>query len=288
MTAWMLEAWRDSVEMLPFLLGVYFLIEWVEARWAGRLQHMLQHSTWEGAAAGALLGCVPQCGFSVMASVLYARGAISTGTLLAVFLSTSDEAVPVILARPDRAGWIVPLVLVKVGVAVAAGVLADRVTGRGRRVSSPDAPMEPETCCCHHSVGAQTVRKGQWLLHPLVHTGKVFAYIWGVTVLFNALSGLLGPARLQALLAGHRLLQLPVMCLIGLVPNCAASVVVAQLWLKGVVGFGAAVAGLCCASGLGLLVLARENRNARDTARVVAWMVGASLAAGLLIQGLWS
>ncbi|MCC7299791.1 MAG: arsenic efflux protein [Verrucomicrobia bacterium] len=281
-----LDALIDSAKTIPFLLIIYFLVEWVERKFSGTIESRLRKSAKAGPAVGALFGCVPQCGFSVVAGSLYSRRLITTGTLLAVILSTSDEAIPVLLSQPDRAGTVAALLLVKLIIAFVAGTLIDLLT----RQPSPEATAEESEShhkgCCHHDV-SQKPGYRQLLVHPLVHTAKIFAFIFAVTLSLNGLMAWIGEENLGRVLLRHSLLQPFLAALIGLIPNCAASVAITGLFLKGGLSFGSTVSGLCCSGGLGLLVLLRENRNLKDTLRIVLLLVAISTTVGLAIQLLY-
>jgi len=284
-----LDALIDSAGMIPFLLVIYFLVEWFERKCGGTIEHRLKKSAKAGPALGALFGCVPQCGFSVVAASFYSRRLITTGTLLAVILSTSDEAIPVMLAQPGRSGIVITLLITKLIIGITAGYLVDLFMRR--RQSAGAAPAiqadeHHELGCCNHQLSGKPSR-WQLLKHPLVHTAKIFLFIFAVTLGLNGLIALVGQENLGRVLLRHSLLQPFLAALVGLIPNCAASVAIAEMFLKGGLSYGSAVSGLCCSGGLGLLVLLRENRHLKDTLRVVALLVLISTVAGLAIQFLY-
>ncbi len=283
-----LEALIDSAKMIPFLLVIYFLVEWFERKFGNTIERRLKKTAKAGPVLGALFGCVPQCGFSVVAASLYSRRIITNGTLLAVFLSTSDEAIPVLLSQPDQAGTVIKLFLIKLVIGVVAGVAVDLLLRRKKQAPLPpdSAPSACEVGCCHHHVSGKS-NPWQMLVHPLVHTAKIFVFIFLVTLGLNGLIALVGEEQLGDVLLRESLLQPLLAALVGLIPNCAASVAIAEAFLKGGLSFGSTVAGLCCSGGLGLLVLVRENRDLKDTVRIIALLVVISTAAGLAIQLLY-
>ena len=284
-----LNALFDSVGMIPLLLVIYFIVEWFERRFGGTIEHQLKKSAKAGPALGALFGCVPQCGFSVVAASFYSRRLITTGTLLAVILSTSDEAVPVILAQPGRSGIVITLLITKLIIGITAGYLVDLLLRR-RDPAQADRDNQTEEIhelgCCSHQLSGKTSR-WQLLKHPLIHTAKIFLFIFAVTLGINGLIALVGQENLGRVLLRHSLLQPFLAALVGLIPNCAASVAIATIYLKGGLSYGSAVAGLCCSGGLGLLVLMRENHDFKDTLRILVLLVFISTAAGLVIQLLY-
>jgi peptidoglycan biosynthesis protein MviN/MurJ (putative lipid II flippase) len=275
--------------MISFLLVVYFIVEWFERKFGGSIEHRLKKSAKAGPALGALFGCVPQCGFSVVAASFYSRGLITTGTLLAVILSTSDEAIPVLLAHPGRGGIVIKLLITKLIIGIAGGYLIDLLLRRRKPVEAdqddPDGKMH-ELGCCNHQLSGKPSR-WQLLKHPLIHTAKIFVFIFAVTLGINGLIALVGQENLGRVLLRHSLFQPFLAALVGLIPNCAASVAIAEMFLRGGLSYGSAVAGLCCSGGLGLLVLLRENRDFKDTLRVIALLFFISTAAGLVIQLLY-
>ena len=284
-----LNALVDSAGMIPFLLVIYFVVEWFERRFGGTIEHRLKKSAKAGPALGALFGCVPQCGFSVVAASFYSRRLITTGTLLAVILSTSDEAIPVMLAQPGRCGMVVTLLITKLIIGLIAGYLIDFLMRRRKPAEAAHddhADEHHELGCCNHQLSGKTSR-WQLLKHPLIHTAKIFLFIFAVTLGINGLIAAVGQENIGRVLLRHSLLQPFLAALIGLIPNCAASVAIAEMFLKGGLSYGSAVAGLCCSGGLGLLVLLRENRDFKDTLRIVALLFFISTAAGLAIQLLY-
>ena len=286
-----LDALSDSAAMIPFLLLIYFLVELFERRLSGKITHALEKTAKAGPALGAAFGCIPQCGFSVVASALYARRVITKGTLLAVFLATSDEAIPVILAQPGKGRFVVAVLVTKLIIGVVAGYAIDLVLGslsRGKLDHGHQNPFEAphDAGCCNHDLSG-TIGKWQWLTHPLIHTAKIFLFIMAVTFAINVLIAFVGEENLGHVLLKQHLLQPFLAALIGLIPNCAASVAIAELFLKGGLSYGSAIAGLCSSAGLGLLVLLKENHNSRDTIQILLLLVAISTVAGIAIQLLY-
>ena len=284
------DALIDTLRMIPFLLVIYALVGWIEHRYGESIQLKLRDAAKAGPLVGSLFGCVPQCGFSVLASAMYCRRFLTIGTLLAVYLSTSDEAIPVILSQPNKIGTVVPLVLTKVIIALVGGYGADmflrtRVTPH-THVHNDDHDCEDllhQTGCCEHNI-PDGKRKWQLIVHPLIHTAKVSIFVFAVTFAINYGIWRLGEANLSRLLLQHSPLQPVLTAFVGLIPNCAASVAITQAFLKDQIGFGSAISGLCASGGLGILVLLKENHNLRDTARVLGLLLGISIAAGMIVQ----
>lgn len=273
------DALLDSLKTLPFLFAAFLLIEFLERHAGNKIQRFFLRTGKAGPLAGALLGCVPQCGFSVLCANLYAGGVITLGTLLAVFLSTSDEAVLLLAAYPSRYADILILLLTKVLIALAAGYLVDFCLRKRRAGNTPEKTKE---LCDNAHCGCHT-HKG--IVRPaLLHTLKIYLFLLVFTVLLNFAFAALGSARVASLLLTDSVLQPFLAALLGFVPNCAASVLLTQLYLEGALSFGSVIAGLCTGAGAGLLVLLRENRPAKDSLRIVGLLYVAAVIPGVLLQ----
>lgn len=275
-----LDALWDSLRMLPFLLGAYLLMEWLEHRSGERMEAALAKARRLGPVTGALLGCIPQCGFSVAAANLYAGRVITLGTLLAVLLSTSDEAVPLLLSAPEGAGVLLPLLGLKVLVGAAAGWAIDRAEPVLRRHHPPKEEGIHDLC---HHCGCE---EGSILPAALRHTGSSFLFLLLVNLALGWGVALLGEERLASLLLSESLLQPAAAACLGLIPNCAASVLLTRLYLAGAVSFGSLAAGLCAAAGVGLPVLFRTNPRPRENLTALGLLWGIAVVTGVVLQGL--
>ena len=271
----LVHALEDSLGMLPFLFAAYLLMEWLEHRSGERMEAALARARRLGPLAGALLGCVPQCGFSVAAANLYAGRIITPGALVAVFLSTSDEAVPILLGAPEKAGMILPLLGVKAALGLGAGLLVDALWRPGT-----EDPREGVHALCEH---CHCEERGI-LPAALGHTAGVFLFILLVNFLLGGAVELLGEERLASLLLSGSLLQPLAAALLGLIPNCAASVLLTRLYLEGALGFGSLIAGLASSAGVGLLVLWRMNPRPRENLALTGLTWAFAAGAGLLLQ----
>lgn len=275
------DAWGDSVKMLPFLYLAYLLIEWLERHHGARIEQALAGGGRWGFIPGALLGCVPQCGFSAVASNLYASRVITPGTLLAVFIATSDEAIPLLAAEPSQWGSLALLLLSKAVFAMVGGALLDvplrHVLPRSLYGGYAGHADEVD---CHEE---HEEHSGIWLA-ALRHTVEIFLFI----LLFSALIGLcfawVGEDTITAALAGMGFLQPVLTALVGLVPNCAASVLLAQLYIDGAISFGSLFAGLTAGAGVGLAVLWRVNPSWKQNLFMTGLLWAAGTAAGMLLQ----
>jgi hypothetical protein len=278
------DAFVDTWALAPFLAAIYFLIAFLEYRFGDRMNHYMTRLGSMGPVAGALFGCIPQCGFSVVASALYAKRLISIGTLLAVFISTSDEAVPVLLSMPYRVDMVGLLIVIKALIAVIAGITVDSIIRSAAAAGSFDDAVKGHPGCCAHELHEERSNVKALIYHPLLHTAKILAFVFILTSLFNYSVAAIGEKRIGSMLLGGTLLQPVLTALIGLVPNCFASVLLAQLFAKGAISFGSLISGLSAGAGLGLLVLVKENRPVLNTVFVICLLLAVSILAGTFIQ----
>ncbi len=296
-----MDALSDTVRMMPFLLVIYIGIELVEYKFGNKIITMVQKAGVAGPAVGALAGSLPQCGISVVATALYSQRLATIGTLLAVYLATSDEAIPIILSQPDRAGLILPLLFTKIFVALIAGYTIDLFSKKANKSTlahieayargEDDAHhnhsivTDKEACCGHStSASAKKFNPKEIFLHPVIHTAKIFVFIFTISFLISAAVFLMGEEAFGKLFSGHTFLQPFMAALVGLIPNCAASVAITELYLKGAITYGSLIAGLCASAGLGILVLFREEKEKKEIFKVLGLLLGISILVGSVIQ----
>lgn len=272
------EAAVDCAKMLPFLFLAYLLIEYIEQRHSQRINGMLSAQRRFGFAMGAVLGVVPQCGFSAMAANLYSSRVITLGTLLAVFLSTSDEAIPILLANPGSFSLLLKLLAVKIIAAAAAGLLADTLLRRLlTKGNTGGFTGNMEDCDCHEHEDGEKI-----LPAALRHTVHIFILLFFVTLVLGAVVHFIGEETLSGWLASLGSWQIFAAGLIGLIPNCAASVLLTGLLVSGGLSFPAAAAGLCTGAGVGLIVLFRANHNWKENLKITCVLYAFGCAAGLI------
>ncbi len=270
----LLDTLTDGLKLLPFLFGVYLIIEFIEDRAEDRTVELIHRAGRWGPVAGAALGVVPQCGFSAAVSNLYAGGLITRGTLLAVFLSTSDEMLPVLISGGAPASFIGKVLLYKVLAGVLAGILTDAAEKRFRpsRRRTLHQLCEQENCRCEDGI----------LLSALRHTGKIFVFLFAVTFVLNFAVELLGAERLGRFILNRPVAGELLAGIIGLIPNCAGSVVLTGLYLQGAMSAGAMLSGLLVSSGVGMLVLFRMDRDWKDDLLTLGILYVSGTALGML------
>lgn len=262
---------HDTLKLLPFLFGTYLAMELLEHKAGDGVQKAIKKAGRLGPLIGGLLGLVPQCGFSAVVASLYAARIVTPGTVLAVFLATSDEMLPVFLGAGLPAGTILAVMGIKLLVAVIFGFLCDLFFCRGGIQHHVSHFCDEEHCHCEQGV----------LRSALHHTLHIFAFVLGINVLLALVLELVGVQTLAGSLRALPVLGQGITALIGLIPNCAASVAVATLYTKGVISAGAMLAGLLTGAGVGLLVLFRTNRNMRQNLLFVVALFGIGLAVGV-------
>lgn len=306
----LLDAFLDTLKLLPFLFLAYLLLEYLEHRAGDGMERFLGRAGRCGPLIGAGLGLVPQCGFSAAAAGLYSARLISVGTAVAVFLSTSDEMLPVMLG--GRVPWhtVLAALAVKFAVALAVGFACDgvmRLFARRKEGKEPQRQTEEEAnaASAHahahdHDHDHEHGHRGYDEIHDLcetehchcekgifvsalIHTAHIALFIFIVEAALGGLIAGVGEDRLVAFVSGHGALAYLTAGLVGLIPNCAASVVLTDLYVEGVLSFGTMMAGLLPGAGAGLLVLLRRRRPLRDVICLVAllYVVGVLFGAGI-------
>ncbi|MBQ9747654.1 MAG: arsenic efflux protein [Clostridia bacterium] len=273
-----LHALEETAKLLPFLFLTYLLLEFIEHKAAKTTAALTARAGWLGPAVGGLLGAVPQCGFSASASNLYAGGVISMGTLVAVFLSTSDEMLPVMLSEKAAPARILAILGIKVACGILAGFAVDlvfRLMKRSARQETVHELCEDENCGC----GERGI-----VISSLIHTLQIAFFIFLFSLAVGGLVEWIGEDRLAALAAKAGVFSTLICGLIGLIPNCASSVVLTELFLDGVISTGSILAGLLAGSGVGLLILFRINKNIRQNLTVTAVIYGVGVGVGILFD----
>ena len=289
---------EDTLYLIPFLFVTYLAMEWLEHKAGDKAEEAVRRAGAAGPVVGALVGIVPQCGFSAAAATLWAGRVITLGTLFAVFLSTSDEMLPIFLAEQVAPMTILKIMGVKLIIGMVMGFVVDaaiRLARRDREKLRIHELCERDHCHCngdcetceqqpelaydfehdkeheHHHEGGSILRSA------LKHTVQVTVFIFVITLVLDGALELVGEDALAAFLGSNPVLSVLGSALVGLIPNCAASVVIAQLYVEGALGAGAMMAGLLVSAGVGLLVLFRTNRGLRQNLIVLAglWATGA-------------
>lgn len=273
----LLDCVIDTIKLLPFLFLTYLLMELIEHKTSERTKIIIRKAGKMGPLFGGVLGAVPQCGFSAAAAGFYSGRVITVGTLLAVFLSTSDEMLPILLSSQAPLPIILKIILMKAAIGIAAGFVIDFLfRGFNQRkigVSIHDLCMN-EHCQCEEGI----FKSALW------HTLNIAVFIFAVTFLLNLAIGVIGEENLGGMILNQPVISELLAGVIGLIPNCAASVVITTLYLEGAMSAGAMMAGLLVGAGVGILVLFRTNKNIKENLKITGLLYVTGVLFGIIID----
>ncbi|MDF9825143.1 hypothetical protein M2475_001572 [Breznakia sp. PF5-3] len=266
------HALEDSLPMLPVLFIAYFILEIYEHRSNEDSEYVLLKKY--GPLFGSFLGIIPQCGVSIVAATMFLDKKITIGTLISIFIVTSDEAVPILLANPELYGSILQLIVVKVIVAIAVGYFVDAVFKQFKMYNGKYTTSKSQSCDTHEST----------LVAALKHTVKIFGFILLVNLLLTFVLHEVGEDTLSKVLLTDTVFQPVIAALFGFIPNCAASVVLTQLFASGILSFGALSAGLITNAGLGLLILLRYRIDKKYFLFIISVLFVAAILTGSVLS----
>lgn len=293
----------DSLKMLPLIFLTYVIIELIERK-ADFAKNGRFLTGKAAPALGSLAGAFPQCGISVMSAKLYERGIIGVGTLLSVFIATSDEAFSILISSPQRLA-LIPLLLIKIVIAVIVGEVANLIFHK--KITPEDEKFDHEEICAHcHDHGtededehdddnretrshAKKLWAKRYLLIPLIHSLQTFAYVLAVTLVFGILfadNGLISADKLSAFLDSSKYFAPFITSLIGLIPNCASSAVITSAYVRGAISFGAMTAGLISNAGVGLAILFKNTRKTKRNLLIMLTLYLIGSICGIIISSL--
>lgn len=258
----LLDALKDSALVLAFVFVFHLLLSFIE----DKLSKFLTKNQKLSPLLGSLFGIIPQCGTSVLAGDLYIKRYITFGTLVAVFLSCSDEAILVLLTKPsEKTIWVLPLIASKFVIGFVIGYLIDLIY-RKQEINKPEEELKDVICHEHHH---EHTKIHKHLIHPLVHSLEIFAYVLVINIALGLIIASVGEDNFKNFLVSNRYLAPIYASLIGLIPNCASSVLLSKLYLSGGLSFGALLAGLLVNSGLGMMVLLKSKTTLKKAGLVV-------------------
>lgn len=299
----LLDALVDTLKVLPLLFIVYMLLEFLEYRGVMKFEHSKFLKGKASPVFGSLFGCVPQCGFSVISTDLYSEKKISIGALIAVYVATSDEAVPIMIAEVDAIPQMLLLIAVKIVMGIVIGYLAMFLYGKIFKNNENAVTVSAENLkssekvntenhehdelkteehkhishgCCKHDLEQQ---RFDWL-HPILHCLKISAFILIVNIILGIAIYYITEERLIAFLEKSSAFQPLFAVIIGLIPNCVSSLVITELYLAGGLSFGSIIAGLSVNAGLGLVVLFKQNKNWKENLFIILMLIIPSLIIG--------
>ena len=268
----------DSVKILPFLFLTYLVMELLEHKTGGKSKDQIRRARWSGPIWGGLLGVIPQCGFSTAASSLYAGRVITVGTLLAVYFSTSDEMLPIMISQAVPVPVMIKILGTKAIIAIISGMVVEvvytRVLKKQEKEMDIHVVCEEEHCKCEDGIVKSAAK----------HTIKIFFYLLLISFVLNVIVGIIGEDTLAQFFVGTPVIGELIAASVGLIPNCASSVVITELYLDGIIGAGEMMSGLLVNAGVGLLVLFRLNRNGKQNAGIIATLYGLGVFWGVIID----
>lgn len=290
----LIDGLHDTWQMLPMLYIMYFLLGLLDQHQSISDQAFLRLRTY-GPLFGALLGLLPQCGFAVLAAILYVSRMISLGTLVAVFIATSDEAIPVMIANPSMIPSLGLLLVSKFLLAIVVGFIIDHIAYRHQDLAQlstsqeeeveEESEKEAEALEADNSLGCTCCVPGYPLwLNALLQSLKIYGFIFLVTLVMNVITMSIGEESLAAFLQSSKAFQPVLASLFGFIPNCAATVVLCELYSAHALTFGSLLAGLSTNAGLGLVALFQYDSNRQTLWKVILWLLIPSILTGYALQ----
>lgn len=267
----------DSVKILPFLFITYLLMEYIEHKTSNKVKQVIEKSGKLGPLLGGLVGIVPQCGFSVSATNLYAARVISLGTLISVYLTTSDEMLPILISENISATTILSILGIKLVIGVLAGFIIDFVLRKLNKNKLEEKIVdicEHEHCHCEDGIIKSSIK----------HTVSIFIYIVIITFVLNGIITLIGEETISHFVSKNVVLGPVVAGLIGLIPNCVSSVILTQLFVENVISMPILISGLCVNAGVGLLVLFRINKSLKENLKITGLLYAIGVISGILLE----
>ena len=269
---------EDSIKLIPFLFLTYLLMEYIEHKTKEKTKETIKKSGKFGPFIGALLGIVPQCGFSVSATNLYAARVITLGTLIAVYLSTSDEMLPIFLSEGVAIDVIIKILSIKLIIGMIAGFLIDlviRLKNKGKEDEEKIIDLcEKEHCHCEHGI----------VKSALKHTVNIFIFIFLITFVINLGMHFIGEETIASFMLDRPILGPIISGLIGLIPNCASSVIITQMYLENIISVGTMIAGLLVGAGVGLAVLFRTNKGIKENIKITVLLYAIGVISGIILE----
>lgn len=272
----------DSLKVFGVVIIFYIILSFFEHK----LSHALEHNKKISPLLGASFGIIPQCGFSIIASDLYLKQHITMGTLLATFIACSDEALPLLFSSKEKIIFVIPLLLIKFILGFVVGFVVDLIyTNNKKEIKEHfihcEHQEEIKIGCCHHHINDVKENKlKQHLLHPFLHSLKIFLYVLVINIIFALLIYFIGEENLNNFLLSSKYITPLLTTLVGLIPNCASSVIITNLFINNSIGFGALASGLIVNAGLGMIYLLKDKHNRKHTIIILAILVSVSLITG--------
>lgn len=269
----------DGIKLLPFLFVTYLLMEFLEHKTSEKMKSTIKKSGKYGPLVGGILGLVPQCGFSVMATNLYMGRIITMGTLISIYLTTSDEMLPILISENVSVTVILKILATKLLIGVISGIVIDIIFNKLNQSKEQKQEEHLEFCEHEHCHCEEGIVKS-----ALKHTINIFIFIILITFILNMAIYFIGEDTLSNLIMNNKVLGPIIAGLIGLIPNCASSVIITKLYLENIITASIMIAGLLVNAGVGLLVLFRVNRDWKENIKVVTILYGIGVISGIILE----
>ena len=270
----------DTIKLLPFLFITYLIMEYIEHKTSNKVKDVIKKSGKFGPLLGAIVGVFPQCGFSVSATNLYAGRVITLGTLISVYLATSDEMLPILLTEAVPAGTIFTILGIKLVLGIVAGFLIDFAIRMFKKEKVEEQEEKIEEICeqehCHCEEGIVT--------SAIKHTLNITIFIFFITLVLNGIIAYIGEDTIAHFISKNVILGPIVAGLIGLIPNCASSVILTELFISNVISMPVLISGVAVNAGVGLLVLFKTNKNAKENLKIVGLLYIIGVLAGIILE----
>lgn len=270
-----LDTILDSLKLIPFLFVAFLIIELIEHKLTDKNKNILIKSKKIGPILGSLLGAVPQCGFSVMATNLYVTRIITLGTLISIYLSTSDEMLIVMLSENIDISIIIKIILIKIIFGIIYGLIIDKIAINKKTKEEENYEIcNDEHCDCKHGI----------VLSSIKHTIHITLFIFIITLILNTIFNYIGEDYLSKIFLTNTIFGTFITSLIGLIPNCASSVILTELYINNSISIGALIGGLLTSSGTSLLVLFKNNKNIKENLKIVLLLYSLGVISGIIIE----
>lgn len=272
----LLDTLLDAIKIIPFLFVTFLLMEYIEHGFTKKGKEKIKKAGNLGPFFGSLLGAVPQCGFSVMATNLYATRIVTLGTLISIYLSTSDEMLPILISQKCSFSIIIKILLIKVLIGMLAGFIIDFIIRKKTKSSNYEIKKfcDEEHCDCEHGIIKSSIK----------HTFNILIFIIVITLLLNLGFYYFGNDSIEKLFLKDSFFSPFISSLIGLIPNCGASVILTELYLNNVISFASVIAGLLTGSGVALLVLFKINKNVKENVKILLTVYFIGALSGVMIE----
>ena len=275
-----IDALIDSLKILPFLFLSYLLIEYIEHKSSEKLEKALSTSGKYSKVVGSILGIIPQCGFSAVAANLFSSRVITMGTLVAVFLATSDEAIPVILTYPEKSKDLLLILGIKFIIAVIFGTLVDLLFTKKHTAEENSHDMHEhmhdmcKDCDCEHGILKSSIK----------HTIQIFLFLLVFSIIIGGFVEFIGEERFSKIILSGSIFQPFVTSIIGLIPNCASSILLSKLYVEGAISLGAIISGLSTGAGVGGILLIKTNKNMKENLKILGLVYFIGAFCGIIVD----